>query len=197
MSSEDHTKNEDQNENEDHGVRVTDKRRIDPDTYILRDIDAQPESGEVRQPDEAGAPATEEEDKLAELTNDLQRVQAEYTNYRRRVDRDRELVKENAIGSVIAALLPVIDDIDRAREHGELEGAFRSVGEALEGALAKLGLEKFGVANEPFDPNLHEALSTESREDVTEPTVTALYQPGYRFAGRVLRPARVAVAGTD
>ena len=197
MSSEDHTKNEDQNENEDHGVRVTDKRRIDPETYILRDIDAQPESGEVRQPDEAGAPATEEEDKLAELTNDLQRVQAEYTNYRRRVDRDRELVKENAIGSVIAALLPVIDDIDRAREHGELEGAFRSVGEALEGALAKLGLEKFGVANEPFDPNLHEALSTESREDVTEPTVTALYQPGYRFAGRVLRPARVAVAGTD
>ena len=197
MSSEDHTENEDQNENEDHGVRVTDKRRIDPDTYILRDIDAQPESGEVRQPDVAGAPATEEEDKLAELTNDLQRVQAEYTNYRRRVDRDRELVKENAIGSVIAALLPVIDDIDRAREHGELEGAFRSVGEALEGALAKLGLEKFGVANEPFDPNLHEALSTESREDVTEPTVTALYQPGYRFAGRVLRPARVAVAGTD
>ncbi len=188
---------EDQNENEDHGVRVTDKRRIDPDTYILRDIDAQPESGEVRQPHEAGAPATEEEDKLAELTNDLQRVQAEYTNYRRRVDRDRELVKENAIGSVIAALLPVIDDIDRAREHGELEGAFRSVGESLEGALAKLGLEKFGVANEPFDPNLHEALSTESREDVTEPTVTALYQPGYRFAGRVLRPARVAVAGTD
>ena len=197
MSSEDHTENEDQNENEDHGVRVTDKRRIDPDTYILRDIDAQPESGEVRQPDEAGAPATEEEDKLAELTNDLQRVQAEYTNYRRRVDRDRELVKENAIGSVIAALLPVIDDIDRAREHGELEGAFRSVGESLEGSLAKLGLEKFGVANEPFDPNLQEALSTESREDITEPTVTALYQPGYRYAGRVLRPARVAVAGTD
>ena len=188
---------EDQNENEDHGVRVTDKRRIDPDTYILRDIDAQPESGEVRQPDEAGVPATDEEDKLAELTNDLQRVQAEYTNYRRRVDRDRELVKENAIGSVIVALLPVIDDIDRAREHGELDGAFRSVGEALEGALAKLGLEKFGVANEPFDPNLHEALSTDSREDITEPTVTALYQPGYRYAGRVLRPARVAVAGTD
>ena len=186
-----------QNENEEHGVRVTDKRRIDPDTYALREVDTQPESGEVRQPDEAGAPATEEEDKLAELTNDLQRVQAEYTNYRRRVDRDRELVKENAIGSVIAALLPVIDDIDRAREHGELEGAFRSVGESLEGSLAKLGLEKFGVANEPFDPNLHEALSTESREDITEPTVTALYQPGYRYAGRVLRPARVAVAGTD
>ena len=185
-----------QNENEEQGVRVTDKRRIDPDTYALRDVDAQPESGEVRQLDDAGAPATAEVDKLAELTNDLQRVQAEYTNYRRRVDRDRELVKENAIGSVIVALLPVIDDIDRAREHGELEGAFRSVGEALEGALAKLGLEKFGEANEPFDPNLHEALSTESRDEISEPTVTALYQPGYRYAGRVLRPARVAVAGT-
>ena len=186
-----------QNENEEHGVRVTDKRRIDPDTYALRDVDAQPESGEVRQPIDSGAPATAEVDKLAELTNDLQRVQAEYANYRRRVDRDRELVKENAIGSVIAALLPVIDDIDRAREHGELEGAFRSVGEALEGALAKLGLEKFGEANEPFDPNLHEALATESHSDISEPTVTALYQPGYRFAGRILRPARVAVAGTD
>ncbi|MDA3022335.1 MAG: nucleotide exchange factor GrpE [Actinomycetota bacterium] len=186
-----------QNENEEQGVRVTDKRRLDPDTYALRDVDAQPESGEVRQLDDAGAPATAEVDKLAELINDLQRVQAEYTNYRRRVDRDRELIKENAIGSAIVALLPVIDDIDRAREHGELEGAFRSVGEALEGALAKLGLEKFGEANEPFDPNLHEALSTESRDEISEPTVTAVYQPGYRYAGRVLRPARVAVAGTD
>lgn len=186
-----------QNENEEQGVRVTDKRRIDPNTYALRDVDVQPESVEVRQQDDAGAPATAEVDKLAELTNDLQRVQAEYANYRRRVDRDRELVKENAIGSVIAALLPITDDIDRAREHGELEGAFRSVGEALEAALARLGLEKFGEANEPFDPNLHEALSTESRADISEPTVTALYQPGYRYAGRVLRPARVAVAGTD
>ena len=186
-----------QNENEEQGVRVTDKRRIDPNTYALRDVDVQPESVEVRQQDDAGAPATAEVDKLAELTNDLQRVQAEYANYRRRVDRDRELVKENAIGSVIAALLPITDDIDRAREHGELEGAFRSVGEALEAALARLGLEKFGEANELFDPNLHEALSTESRADISEPTVTALYQPGYRYAGRVLRPARVAVAGTD
>lgn len=186
-----------QNENEEQGVRVTDKRRIDPNTYALRDVDVQPESVEVRQQDDAGAPTTAEVDKLAELTNDLQRVQAEYANYRRRVDRDRELVKENAIGSVIAALLPITDDIDRAREHGELEGAFRSVGEALEAALARLGLEKFGEANEPFDPNLHEALSTESRADISEPTVTALYQPGYRYAGRVLRPARVAVAGTD
>lgn len=107
-----------QNENEEQGVRVTDKRRIDPNTYALRDVDVQPESVEVRQQDDAGAPATAEVDKLAELTNDLQRVQAEYANYRRRVDRDRELVKENAIGSVIAALLPITDDIDRAREHG-------------------------------------------------------------------------------
>lgn len=191
-----------------HGVRVTDKRRLDPETFALREPVETEQAGEVRQPDMAGAPGRDDaaavegdiasvEGKLAELTNDLQRVHAEYANYRRRVDRDRELVKEMAIGSVITALLPVVDDIDRAREHGELEGAFKSVGEALENALVKLGLEKFGTADEAFNPTIHEALSTESREGVAEPTVVALYQPGYRYAGRVLRPARVAVAGTE
>lgn len=140
---------------------------------------------------------TEAQLKLAELTNDLQRVHAEYANYRRRVDRDRELVRETAIGSTLAELLPIVDDVDRARQHGELDGAFRSVGEALEAALARVGLEKFGAEGEPFDPTVHEALTTEARDDVSEPTVVSVYQPGYRFAGRVLRPARVAVAGTD
>ena len=97
----------------------------------------------------------------------------------------------------MAELLPVLDDIERAREHGELEGAFKSVGESLEGALAKMGLEKFGSAPEPFDPMVHEALTTESRDEVSEPTVVNVYQPGYRYASRVLRAARVAVAGTD
>jgi molecular chaperone GrpE len=134
---------------------------------------------------------------LAELTNDLQRVHAEYANYRRRVDRDRELIRENAVSSVMNEMLLVLDDVERAREHGELEGAFRTVGEKLEGIVVKLGLEKFGAADEAFDPMVHEALTTEAREDITEPTVISVYQPGYRFAGRVLRPARVAVAGTD
>ena len=140
---------------------------------------------------------TEAQVKLAELTNDLQRVHAEYANYRRRVDRDRELVRETAIGGALAELLPIVDDVDRARQHGELEGAFKSVGESLESALVRIGLEKFGEPGEAFDPNVHEALSSEARDEVSEPTVVAVYQPGYRFAGRVLRPARVAVAGTD
>lgn len=178
------------------GVRVTDKRRIDPDTF------------EVRQATEPGAPETDdaaivEDDidevqaKVAELTSDLQRVHAEYANYRKRVDRDRELIREIAVGSVLTDLLAVLDDVNRAREHGELEGAFRTVGEALEASVAKIGLEPFGGAGEPFDPAIHEALTSEAREDITEPTVIAVYQPGYRYAGRVLRPARVAVAGTD
>jgi len=134
---------------------------------------------------------------LAELTNDLQRVQAEYANYRRRVDRDRDLIRENAVGGVLTQLLSLLDDIERARQHGELEGAFKTVGESLEATVTKLGLEPFGDTNEAFDPMVHEALTTESRAEITEPTVISVYQSGYRFAGRVLRPARVAVAGTD
>lgn len=183
---------------EDQGVRVTDKRRIDPETLTLRDGD-QPATPAGTDAEGAIAPSevAEIEVKIAELTNDLQRVHAEYANYRKRVDRDRELIREMAVGSVIAELLPVLDDIERAREHGELEGAFKTVGENLEGALAKLGLETFGSAPEPFDPMVHEALTTESREEVSEPTVVNVYQPGYRYATRVLRAARVAVAGTE
>ncbi len=187
-------------EEEFSGPRVTDRRRVDPD------------SGEVRQPAEpAGAsdPLLEEaveaalieaevgaaESKVAELTADLQRVHAEYANYRKRVERDRELIRQTAVGGVLAELLSVLDDIDRARQHGELEGAFRSVGEALESTVSRLGLESFGAAGEPFDPTVHEALTHEASDEVSEPTVVSVYQPGYRYADRVLRPARVAVAG--
>jgi molecular chaperone GrpE len=102
-----------------------------------------------------------------------------------------------AIGSALSEMLPIIDDIDRARQHGELDGAFRTVGEALENAATKLGLERFGADGDEFDPMQHEAIATESRDGVTTPTVVAVYQSGFRYAGRVLRPARVAVAGTD
>ena len=136
------------------------------------------------------------EEKVAELTSDLQRVHAEYANYRKRVDRDREVNRQIAMGSVFIELLPILDDIDRAREHGELTGAFKTMGESLEASVSKLGLEKFGSANEPFDPNMHEALASEEVEGVTEPTVIAVFQPGYRQGERILRPARVSVAGT-
>ena len=95
---------------------------------------------------------------MGERTADLQRLQAEYVNYRRRVERDRTAVAEMALGKVLTGLLPVLDDIGRARDHGELEGGFRQVAESLENSLAKLGLEQFGTAGELFDPNVHEAL---------------------------------------
>ena len=184
------------------GVRVSDKRRIDPETYEVREgVASNMSADEALAAEDAAASALEGdvagvEAKVAELTADLQRVHAEYANYRKRVERDREVMQQMAVGAALAELLPVLDDIERAREHGELEGAFRTVGENLEAALAKLGLEKFGASGEEFDPMVHEALTTEENDAVSTPTVTTVYQPGYRFADRVLRPARVAVAGT-
>ena len=131
---------------------------------------------------------------LAERTADLQRIQAEYANYRKRVERDRMAVREQALANVLSSLLPVLDDIGRAREHGELTGGFKSVGESLEATAAKLGLESFGDAGEPFDPRIHEALTHTYSPDVTEPTAVQILQPGYRVGDRIVRPARVAVA---
>lgn len=131
---------------------------------------------------------------LMERTADLQRLQAEYANYRKRVERDRLAVREQALANVLSSLLPVLDDIGRAREHGELTGGFKSVGESLEAIAAKLGLESFGDAGEPFDPRVHEALMHSYSPDVTEPTAVQILQPGYRVGDRIVRPARVAVA---
>ncbi len=197
----------DQEPNEE-GVRVTDRRRIDPDTFEVRPGEARPADipsdgleGALAAEEAAGAAlegeVSEVEAKVSELTSDLQRVHAEYANYRKRVDRDRELVRDMAVAGVLAELLPTLDDIERAREHGELEGAFKSVGESLEATTTKIGLERFGAAGEEFDPMVHEALTSEAADGIETPTVMSVYQPGYRFAGRVLRPARVAVAGTD
>jgi molecular chaperone GrpE len=183
---------------------IRDKRRIDPATGQLRE----PAAEAAGSPGAASAALNEEQfeageisaeiavlaEQLAERTADVQRLQAEYSNYRKRVDRDRDLVREQAVAAALAELLPVLDDVGRAREHGELEGGFKSVGEALEAATARLGLVPFGTVGEPFDPTVHEALTHAHRDDVAEATCTAVYQPGYRFADRVLRPARVGVA---
>lgn len=131
---------------------------------------------------------------LNERTADLQRLQAEYQNYRRRVERDRIAVKEIAIANLLTELLPVLDDIGRAREHGELVGGFKSVAESLETVAAKMGLQQFGKEGEPFDPTIHEALMHSYAPDVTETTCVAILQPGYRIGERTIRPARVAVA---
>ncbi|MFD5972181.1 nucleotide exchange factor GrpE [Streptomyces bacillaris] len=131
---------------------------------------------------------------LSERTADLQRLQAEYQNYRRRVERDRVTVKEIAVANLLSELLPVLDDVGRAREHGELVGGFKSVAESLETVVAKLGLQQFGKEGEPFDPTIHEALMHSYAPDVTETTCVAILQPGYRIGERTIRPARVAVA---
>jgi molecular chaperone GrpE len=146
-----------------------------------------PEAGQAA---EAGLTAR----KLAERTADLQRLQAEYANYRKRVERDRLAVREQALANVLTELLPVLDDIGRAREHGELSGGFKSVAESLEAAAVKLGLTSYGEEGEPFDPNLHEALMHSYSPDVDEPTCVRILQPGYKVGDRILRPARVAVA---
>ena len=130
---------------------------------------------------------------LAERTLDLQRLQAEYLNYKRRVDRDRELVKQNATFGVLSELLPVLDDIDRAREHGELEGGFKAVADSLERIVHALGLTKFGAKGDEFDPKHHEALMHGHSPEVTTTTVDVVAHAGYRIGERVLRAAKVTV----
>ncbi|MFF5341760.1 nucleotide exchange factor GrpE [Streptomyces althioticus] len=168
--------------------------------------DAEPQAA-APSPEEETAPAGDTEQNAAlvaqldqtrtalnERTADLQRLQAEFQNYRRRVERDRAAVKETAVANLLTELLPVLDDIGRAREHGELLGGFKSVAESLETTAAKLGLQQFGKEGEPFDPTIHEALMHSYAPDVTETTCVAILQPGYRIGERTIRPARVAVA---
>jgi molecular chaperone GrpE len=141
-----------------------------------------------------GKQAADLQAQLAERTADLQRLQAEYANYRKRVDRDRAAVKEQAVAGTLAGLLPALDAIDQAREHGELSGGFKSVADSLQTALTRLGLVAYGEKGEAFDPKVHEALIHSYSPDVTEDTCVEILQPGYKVGDRILRPARVAVA---
>jgi len=176
---------------------VRDKRRIDPATGEVRPEVASaasvPDDLSALEEQLADVVSSDLERQLAERTDDLQRLQAEFANYRRRVERDRQAVGEQALGSVLLGLLPVLDDIDRARSHGEVEGGFKLVADGLDLTLTKLGLQRFGEAGEPFDPTVHEAMTHAFSADVTEPTCAEIYQSGYRVGERILRPARVAV----
>ena len=135
----------------------------------------------------------EERDAVADLTADLQRLQAEYSNYRKRVERDRALAHEIAVASVLSEMLPILDDLDRAAEHGELNGGFKAIADQLTALTTRIGLVRFGEAPSPFDPNIHDAMLHETSENVSETTVTAILQPGYKFKERIVRPARVTV----
>lgn len=131
---------------------------------------------------------------LGERTSDLQRLQAEFLNYKRRVDRDRDLVKQNAAYVVLAPITEVLDTIDRAREHAELEGGLKAVAEQLERVVANQGLERFGAPGDPFDPALHEALSHLGEDpEVDVVTCKVIAKAGYRIGSRVVRAAQVLV----
>jgi molecular chaperone GrpE len=189
---------------EHQGPVIRDKRRIDPETGELRapappsDVPGSPDLSAPVTPD--GEPGADSGDArlAAERLADLQRLQAEYVNYRKRVERDRDVARDQAVGGVLEALLPVLDDIHLARQHGDLEsGPFAAIADKLEAVLGRYGLERFGQAGEPFDPAVHEALMHTEADlgagvDVT--TVTQVLQPGYRQGERLLRAARVAVA---
>jgi molecular chaperone GrpE len=181
-------------------VVIRDKRRFDPLTGEPRqpDPDRPTPGGRVRA--HAAEPDDDEQDipkadalLLEERTRDLQRLQAEYANYRKRVDRDRVANAESAVGLALMTLLPVLDDIDRARAHGDLTGPFKAVAEQLEAVLGKLGLSAFGEPGDRFDPAVHEAVLHDESPDVTEPTATTVMRRGYRHGDRLLRPAMVGV----
>jgi molecular chaperone GrpE len=193
--------------------KVHDNRRIDPETYQLREPEAAAETAAsapagTDEPDPAAADVPEdavtgqtESDELASVkqaladrTADLQRVQAEYVNYKRRTDRDRTQARSAGVESVIRELLPVLDSVQYAREHEELTGGFKGVADELDGLARKHGVEAFGAEGDAFDPHIHEALMNAQAEGITQPTCVTILQPGYTVGGRVVRPARVAVA---
>jgi molecular chaperone GrpE len=191
---------------EEHKVVVRDRRRIDPVTGTAREPDPEPPTDGVGteavtpagSPEPAGGTAAADvaaaRAEVAERTADLQRVTAEYANYRKRVERDKAVVVETATGAVLSALLPVLDDIDRARAHGDLTGTFKGVADQLEATVEKLGLSAFGVVGDPFDPMLHEAVSHQTTGAGGVPTCVAVLRRGFKLGDRLLRPALVAVA---
>jgi molecular chaperone GrpE len=187
-------------------VIIRDNRKIDPVTGEARKpagsgAHAAPEPGRTPEDDTVpptepttAAPATADAVLLDERTRDLQRVQAEYANYRKRADRERLAAGELAVGRTLAELLPVIDDLDRAKAHGDLGGPLKAVADKLDAAFAKLGLQAFGEVGDPFDPSLHEAVLHDESEAVTEPTCTTIMRAGYKHHDRLLRPAMVGVS---
>lgn len=182
-----------------------DNRRIDPTTGQPREAADSSEAPEGTPEDplaaldfepEGVSPELDEAQRLAaERLEDLQRERASFTNYRNRSIRDQEAARTRGVEDVLNALLPVLDDVDRARQAGELAGPFAAIAEKLDGALARFGVERFGVVGEEFDPTFHEALMHEESADVETATIKHVIEPGYRIGERVVRAARVAVVG--
>jgi molecular chaperone GrpE len=176
-------------------VTVTDKRRIDPETGEVRHV---PPGASAPGGQSAAGKADASADKVAELTADLQRVQADFTNYRKRALRDQQAAADRAKAAVVSQLLGVLDDLERARKHGDLEsGPLKSVADKLESALTGLGLTAFGEEGEDFDPVLHEAVQHEGDgADGSKPVIGTVMRQGYKLGDQVLRHALVGVVDT-
>lgn len=185
----------------------TDKRRLDPETGLPRETPApadaagEPGAEEIQVPDDASSlqnDALTAANKLAdERLEDLLRERASFTNYRNRSLRDQEAARTKGVEDVLGALLPVLDDVDRARQAGELEGPFAAIADKLDAALAKFEVARFGEVGEEFDPNQHDALMHEVSADAEVTSVKFVVERGYRIGERVVRPARVAVVGPE
>ena len=175
-------------------VTVTDKRRIDPETGEVRHVPPGAAPGGTA----PGGSAAKSVDKVAELTADLQRVQADFANYRKRALRDQQAAADRAKAAVVSQLLGVLDDLDRARKHGDLEsGPLKSVADKLDGALTGLGLAAFGAEGEDFDPSLHEAVQHEGDGGQgSKPVIGTVMREGYKLGEHVLRHALVGVVDT-
>lgn len=176
----------------DEPVVIRDKRKID------RPKDEQAAAGTPEVPAAQAAPASSEEAaalqaQLDERTADLQRLQAEYANYRKRAERERLVAGDLAVGRALIDFLPVLDDIERARQHGDLTGGLKAIADQLELAFGKLGLEAFGEDGDPFDPTVHEAVLHSESDEVGVPTCTTVMRKGYKHGERLLRPAMVGV----
>ncbi|UVJ39176.1 nucleotide exchange factor GrpE [Arthrobacter sp. CJ23] len=196
--------------NEQHKPVIRDNRKVDPETGAARhphgEAAASPEGDALSQAEEilngmevpaeeAVAPGAAAEAEAAELRNDLLRLQAEYVNYRKRVERDRAVAGEMAVIGVLNSLLTVLDDIDAARQHGDLEdGPFAAIATKLETALKTYGLERIAETGVEFDPTIHEALIQQPGADVEVDTVSQVLRSGYKSGERVLRAAQVIVA---
>lgn len=182
----------------------TDKRRIDPETGEPREANAETPADadadvDIQVPDDASSledAAVAAAQKVAdERLEDLLRERASFTNYRNRALRDQEAARVKGIEDVLASLLPVLDDIDRARQAGDLEGPFAAIADKLDGTLAKFEIARFGEAGDEFDPNFHDALMHEESAEAQTTTVKFVVEPGYMIGERVVRAARVAVVG--
>lgn len=196
---------------EEEAPRVTDKRRIDPETGQVREPTA--EEQVLAEAEQAATAAEEavvleglvEAQKLAaERLDELQRRNADYYNleqqyaaYVKRSKAEALGARDQGVAAVAEALISVLDDIELARQHGDLVGPFASIAEKLEGTLGRFGIERYGAAGEVFDPTVHEALMHGHSADVTEPTVQQVLQPGYRMGERIVRAARVAVVDPE